>query len=187
MNRMTIATFAAAIALAAPAGLLAEETRCTGTLSGAHDNVVVPQGAVCDLRNAQLNGTVYVQRNGGLTISGRTFINGNVQSEDGGAYVRIVGPSVTVGGNVQIKYNYQASSIQRGTTIHGSFQYVENQGHLFANGAFIGSDFQLFQNSGGASISNNVIRQNMQCKENIPPPQGSGNRAGNKEDQCAGL
>ncbi len=182
-----MAAFTVAAILALPVGLFAEETRCTGTLTGSHDNVVVPQGATCDLRDARLNGSVYVQRSGGLTISGRTFINGNVQSEDGGAYVRIVGPSVTVGGNVQIKYNYQASAIQRGTTIHGSFQYVENSGHLFANGAFIGSDFQLFKNTGGASITSNTIRQNMQCKENTPAPAGGGNRAGNKEDQCSGL
>jgi uncharacterized protein YaiE (UPF0345 family) len=176
-----------ALACSLPAGLLAEETRCTGQLTGSHDNVVVPQGAICSLVNAQLNGSVLVYRGGGVTISGRTYINGNVISEDGGAYVRISGPSVTVGGNVQIKYNFGASAIQKGTVIHGSFQYVENTGPLFATGAFIGSDFQLFNNSGGASISNNTIRQNMQCKENTPAPTGGGNRAGDKEDQCSGL
>jgi hypothetical protein len=71
--------------------------------------------------------------------------------------------------------------------IHGNFQYVENSGPLFASGAFIGSDFQLFSNTGGATLTRNTIRQNMQCKENTPAPVGSGNRAGDKEDQCAGL
>jgi hypothetical protein len=166
---------------------MAEETRCIGVVTGSHDNVVVPQGAVCTLRNAQLNGSVYVNRGGGLTISGRTYINGNVQSEEGGAYVRISGPSVTIGGNVQMKYNYQASSLQPGTTIHGSLQYVENTGYLTVTGVFIGSDLQLFKNTGGAALSRNTIRQNMQCKENVPAPTGSGNRAGDKEDQCARL
>jgi len=45
----------------------------------------------------------------------------------------------------------------------------------------------LAKNSGGASLSSNTIRQNMQCKENIPVPQGGGNRAGDKEDQCENL
>lgn len=175
------------LSLILPAALMAEETRCIGALTGSHDNVVVPQGAVCSLQDARLNGSVTVSRGGALTISGRTHINGNVISEDGGAYVRIIGPSVTVDGNVQIKYNFGASTIQRGTVIHGSFQYVENSGPLFANGAFIGSDFQLFSNTGGATLTRNVIRQNMQCKENTPAPTGSGNRAGDKEDQCAGL
>lgn len=185
--KVTIAAMALAVALFSPMALLAEDTQCSGVLTGSHDNVIVPQSAVCSLRNAKLNGSVYVSQGGGLTISGRTYINGNVISEDGGAYVRIVGPSVVVGGNVQIKNNYQASSIQPGTLIHGNFQYVENSGPLFASGAFIGSDFQLFSNTGGATLTRNTIRQNMQCKENTPAPVGSGNRAGDKEDQCAGL
>ncbi|MBC7924091.1 MAG: hypothetical protein H7039_00390, partial [Bryobacteraceae bacterium] len=140
-----------------------EETRCTGTITGSHDNVVVPQGAVCVLNNADLNGSVYVYRGGGITISGLTYINGNVISEDGGAYVRITGRSVTVGGNVQIKYNYQTSSLHPGTSIQGSLQYVENTGYLSVSGVFIGSDLQLFKNTGGASLTRNTIRQNMQC------------------------
>jgi hypothetical protein len=170
-----------------PAAALAEETTCTGTITGSHDNVVVPQGATCTINDASLNGSVYVQRGGGVTISGRTYINGNVQSEDGGAYVRTTGSSVTIGGNVQIKYNFQSSSFQSGTTIQGSLQYVENTGFLSVSGVFIGSDLQLFSNTGGASLVRNVIRQNMQCKENNPPPTGGRNRAGNKEDQCASL
>lgn len=170
-----------------PVTMFAEETRCDGTIKGSHDNVVVPSGVVCVLNNAQLNGSVYVSRGGGLTITGRTYINGNVQSEDGGAYVRITGPSVTIGGNVQMKYNYQTSSFHPGTAIHGNLQYVENTGYLSVTGVFIGSDLQLFKNSGGAALTRNTIRQNMQCKENIPAPTGSGNRAGDKEDQCSGL
>lgn len=179
--------FILAAGLILPAGLLAEDTQCNGTLQGSHDNVIVPQSAVCNLSNAQLNGSVYVQRNGALTISGRTYINGNVISEDGGRFVRIVGSSVRVGGNVQIKYNYDTSAIQQGTTIGGSLQYVENPGHLFASNVFIGSDLQLFKNTGGATLTRNTIRQNMQCKENVPAPTGSGNVAGDKEDQCKGL
>jgi len=176
-----------AAALSATAMLHAEDTTCTGKLKGSHDNVIVPESAVCELENARLNGSVYVKRNGAITISGRTFVNGNVISEDGGKYVRIVGQSVRVGGNVQIKYNYETSAIQPGTTIRGSLQYVENPGSLFVTGVFIGSDLQLFKNSGGATLTDNTIRQNMQCKENAPAPSGSGNVAGDKEDQCRGL
>jgi hypothetical protein len=173
--------------LSLPAGLLAEDTQCTDRLRGSHDNVIVPSGATCTLENARLNGSVYVSRNGAVTITGRTFINGNVISEDGGRYVRIIGSSVRVGGNVQMKYNYETSAIQPGTTIKGSLQYVENPGALFVTGVFIGSDLQLFKNTGGATLTDNTIRQNMQCKENTPAPQGGGNVAGDKEDQCSGL
>jgi cytoskeletal protein CcmA (bactofilin family) len=179
------AAVVAAMSLSAVAH--AEETRCTGKIRGAHDNVMVPSGATCELENARLNGSVKVERNGALIISGRTFVNGSVISEDGGRYVRIVGQSVRVGGNVQIKYNYETSAIQPGATIRGSLQYVENPGALFLTGAFIGSDLQLFQNTGGLTLTENTIRQNMQCKENTPAPVGGGNVAGNKEDQCSGL
>jgi len=168
-------------------GLYAEDTQCYGVLTGSHDNVIVPSGAVRTLRNASLNGSVYVQRNGAITIAGPTFINGNVISEDGGRYVRINGSNVRVGGNVQVKYNYETSAIQPGTTIQGSLQYVENPGTLFLTGAFIGSDLQPFKNTGGATLTDNTIRQNMQRKENVPAPTGSGNVAGSKEDQCSGL
>lgn len=176
-----------AAALLGAAGLYADDTTCTGPLTGRHDNVIVPSSAVCVLTDARLKGSVYVQRNGAVTISGRTFVNGNVISEDGGRYVRIDGPSVRVGGNVQIKYNYETSALQPGTTIGGSLQYVENPGALFVTGVFIGSDLQLFKNTGGATLTGNTIRQNLQCKENAPAPSGNGNVAGDKEDQCRGL
>lgn len=185
ISKWKIAVFVSVISLSGVA--LADDTTCTGKLRGSHDNVIVPQGANCELDDARLNGSVYVQRNGALVISGRTFVNGNVISEDGGRFVRIVGQSVRVGGNVQIKYNYETSAIQPGATIRGSLQYVENPGSLFVTGVFIGSDLQLFKNTGGATLTDNTIRQNMQCKENIPAPVGGGNRAGNKEDQCSGL
>jgi hypothetical protein len=43
------------------------------------------------------------------------------------------------------------------------------------------------KNSGRLTISFNVIEGALQCKENNPPPQGTANVAGDKEDQCARL
>jgi hypothetical protein len=34
---------------------------------------------------------------------------------------------------------------------------------------------QAFKNTGGVSITRNVIDGNLQCKENRPPPTGGGN------------
>lgn len=184
---MTIKKSLLILTMLVPGALMAEDTQCNGVLKGSHDNVIVPESAVCTLQNARLNGSVYVKRGGALTIQGRTYVNGNVISEDGGRYVRITGTNVRIGGNVQMKYNYDTSAIQPGTTIQGSLQYVENTGALFVTGVFIGSDLQLFKNSGGATLMNNTIRQNMQCKENTPAPSGSGNVAGDKEDQCRSL
>ncbi len=186
---MTIQLMRALItgALVVSIGVQADDTPCTGQLSGNYDNVVVPAGATCQLTDARLEGNVKVEPNGALILSGRTFIQGNVQSEDGGRYVRILGPSVRIGGNIQIKKNYEASAIQPGATIEGNVQYEDNSGSLFAAGAFIGGDLQAFKNTGGLTLTRNTIRQNLQCKENAPAPTGSANSAGSKEDQCRGL
>ena len=55
------------------------------------------------------------------------------------------------------------------------------------SGVFIRGDLQVFKNTGGILLTDNTIRQNLQCKENLPRPTGSGNRAGSKEDQCRRL
>jgi hypothetical protein len=47
--------------------------------------------------------------------------------------------------------------------------------------------FQNNQTAGVFDISTNSVRQNLQCVDNAPAPIGSGNRAGDLEDQCAAL
>ena len=184
MNKaiMTLALFATL----SPLALRADDTICRGTVTGNHENVIVPDGATCTISNARIDGNVEVKTGAALTVNGPTYIGGNVQSE-GSRFVRLSGSGVTVPGDVQIKKAYEASGIQPGTNIYGNFQYEENTGFLFVSGSFVRGDFQFFKNSGGASIVNNTIRQNMQCKENSPAPSGSGNSAGDKEDQCSVL
>jgi hypothetical protein len=43
------------------------------------------------------------------------------------------------------------------------------------------------ENLGGALLYTNRIVGNLQCKQNQPAPDGSGNIAALKEDQCVGL
>ena len=51
----------------------------------------------------------------------------------------------------------------------------------------MGGSLQAFKNYGGVALNRNRIKGNLQCKENIPAPTGSGNQAASKEDQCARL
>ena len=51
----------------------------------------------------------------------------------------------------------------------------------------ISSDLQFESNGARIVARNNMIVENLQCKENNPPPTGGGNTAGDKEDQCAAL
>ncbi len=169
------------------AGLRPQNTLCTSTLTGLHDNVVVPEGATCALLDATVSGNVEVKRSGAVTIAGKTTIRGNVQS-DAGRYVRVFGSMVTIGGNVEIKKAVEWSGYEAGTQILGNFQYEENSGTLLANGGVIHRNFQFSKNTGSGTISGNMIHQNLECKENVPGPVGGGNVvAGNKEGQCAGL
>ena len=165
--------------------LQAGDTICNTALSGgSYENILVPSFATCTILNAQVDGNVLVQPGGAVTISGRTYIDGNVQS-DGGRFVRLLGRGVTVNGDVQIKKSTKTSTIQPGTSILGNLQFEENSGFLAVTSSFIAGDLQFFKNSGGGTFVNNTIRQNLQCKENNPPPTGGGNRVGgSKEDQC---
>jgi hypothetical protein len=162
----------------------AEEINCIGTLRGSFDNVNVPPGRNCTLTDSHVKGTVYVRGNASVSVY-RTVVLGNIQAE-GARFVRLYGSGVFVNGSVQIKYGTQASTINPGTRIGGSVQYVENSGFLKIMGTNVGQDVQVFENEGGASIYSNIINGNLQCKQNAPPPTGDNNRVGgNKEDQCA--
>ena len=59
---------------------------------------------------------------------------------------------------------------------------------LSAGGNRVGGNMQVFKNGRDATITNNTIDGNLQCKENPSAPFGGNNIVqGNKEDQCAEL
>ena len=179
---VVMSALAAATTLAsAPA--LAEEFRCTGAVGAvALDNLFVPDGASCVLDRTRLNGSIVVGRGATLRASG-VSVNGNVQAE-GAAFVGVAGRSM-IGGSVQIVQG-GGGSIER-SRINGDVQFESNTGPVAAAGNTIGGSLQAFQNMGGATFNNNRMNGNMQCKENIPAPTGSGNVSPSKEDQCARL
>jgi hypothetical protein len=56
------------VLVAAP-GAAANDTSCTGTLTGTHDNVVVPQGAICVLNAAMVRGNVKALQDSRLAVN----------------------------------------------------------------------------------------------------------------------
>ena len=58
---------------------------------------------------------------------------------------------------------------------------------MVANNNTVEANLQAVQNEGGVELTGNTIAENLQCKENNPPPTGGGNTAGDREDQCANL
>lgn len=142
----------------------AEERACRGSIGAVTlDNVRVPAGATCTLTGTVLKGTLKVEKGATLNAT-RVRVNGNVQAEE---HRFVTLRSSTVGGSIQLKQG-------GGTTLRSNR---------------VKGDVQLFTNrSGTKTVSYNRIDGNLQCKENVPAPVGTGNvLGGNKEDQCRRL
>lgn len=144
-------------------------------------NVAVPAGARCELRATRLTGNLELGPGAGVD-SWNADIAGSVQG-DGPGVVQLSGGSV--GGSVQAQR--AAAATLAGTRIGGSVQFEAATGLLWLQNLVVTGDIQLFGNRGGAVLNDNSAGGNLQCKENMPAPSGSGNRASSKEDQCSAL
>jgi hypothetical protein len=174
----------AAALLAAPAGALAEETVCRGSLGAVTvDNLRVPDGATCSLDGTTVKGTAKVETAATLRAANVRVI-GNVQGENA-ARVRVT--ASRVGGSVQVEQGGGAEVSD--THVDADIQLDANDGatqRLLRNR--VGGNVQVVANRGGVEITRNVIDGNLQCKENVPAPTGAGNVVhGSAEDQCSGL
>lgn len=182
-HRLIAVGLALWLAVGTAAVARADDTLCRGTLGAVSvDNLKVPDKAKCTLNGTRVKGNIIVGTGATLTAKSVT-VDGNLQAE--GAQSVTVSGNTTVGGSVQIKQGGSASL--SGLRINGDLQLESNRGRLTATSNRIGGNLQVFQNTGGVKLTNNQIAENMQCKENKPAPTGSGNTAGDKEDQCSGL
>jgi thermitase len=189
MRPLILAPLAAILALtlwmAGSRPLQAEEIVCQSALSNVTvDNLRVPPNQTCTLTNVRAEGTVKVETNATLEATDVVII-GNLQA-DGATLVKVFGAS-HIGGSIQIKQG-RAAEIDS-AKVNADIQLESNLGPLVVLGNEVGGNVQVFQNrEGGATISNNTIDGNLQCKENNPAPVGSGNVVkGSAEDQCASL
>jgi hypothetical protein len=194
----------------APSNNSSSDTRCTGTLTGTFDNVVVPSGATCTLQGATVNGNVNALENARLFVSA-TQVRGNVEG-DKASVVQVTGG--TVGGNIQIKEGNSPSdlgaAVTGGTVVttgdiqiekmrtsrvlvsgarveKGNIQITENDAStsLEILGNTVAQNLQVFKNRGGNKVvSSNTAGQAIQCKENTSPFTGGPNAAGETEAQC---
>lgn len=168
--------------LARGATVQAADYQCTGSLGAIHvDNLIVPQNASCTLNGTVVNGNVTIRTN--ATLNAYDLQVNNDVKADGATSVSIHAGS-SVGGNLQIAHS-GAADIQS-VDIRHNMVFNENDKSLNAANNTIGGTLQATKNTGGVSINSNTIDDNLQCKENVPPPVGSGNIVGgNMEDQCA--
>ncbi|MGG5751809.1 hypothetical protein ACQ3I4_04185 [Zafaria sp. Z1313] len=131
----------------------------------------------------------------------RTHVKGDVQAKQASSvhvlYARVWGNVQTertvgtlkvfkswVDGDIQTKYQAVHTD---GTTVNGNIQHEEGRtGWIVRNS--VRGDIQVFKNRGQQRVSFNIVRGNLQCKENSPRPVGGKNKvSGSKEDQCRTL
>jgi hypothetical protein len=164
------------VKVARGARLYANGARIDGNIQ-AEDALVVNTAD-----NTFVDGDVQVKRRASVSIL-NTIIDGNLQIEEGGT--SLLAADSRVNGDLQVK-KANSAGIAR-VFVRGNIQLEENRGALASERADVRGDFQVFKNSGGVVLTANTIAQSLQCKENSPAPTGSGNVAGEKEEQCRGL
>ena len=229
MNRITLSLVAASFALGCSDGAtvarsLAPEDasslatgsggdiRCSGTRTGTFDNVTVPVGATCTLRNSTVQGNLMALENARLYVFSTT-VRGNIQGDkarivqvtggrvDGDIQIvqgtspgalgaSVTGGTVVTGGDIQIEKMSTGRVIVSDARVNnGNIQIVENNTstrlEIVRNRT--GGNMQVFKNRGAGQkiVRGNTVAQDLQCKENTHPFIGGPNTAGDKEDQCA--
>ena len=154
---------------------------------------------------------MWIANGGSLTVMGGS-VGGNLTVETGQTVFNI-GPSTTVGNNLQI-LGLPANSVQSticgvtvgnnlqfqssaapvaiglntaacpGNTIKGNLQVQTNSGAIVVNGNTVSGNLNDSDNTGPDQVLNNKIGGDLQCQGNSSIT-GSGNTAGSKKGQCA--
>jgi hypothetical protein len=207
--RRLLALFAlltSAVVLVVAPGAAAGDTPCIGTVTGAHDNVVVPPGATCLLTGATVRGIVFAMADSKLAVSGSSVLGSaegrradsvvvanstvreNVNIFEGGpAALPVIGPfSCTVATNV-------CEAAVLGSTVTGNVHIEKVTGSVRVGSILIptlGAPFpngnvQVYDNIVPAGddlvVANNSVAQNIQVYKN----RGAGNKTvtGNNADE----
>lgn len=164
---------------------LHDPTQCVGTLTGAHDNVVVPPMTSCLINpGTQIKGNI--KNYGDLLVLGPgTNIGGSVDSEPGndtdlignGARGITVGGDVHVKGAIPIGADVELNMVH----LHGNFWFEQNDSTLRIINNTIGGNVKAEKNTRPGTITNNVVGGNIECKENNPPIVAGANMVGGQQ------
>jgi hypothetical protein len=178
-SRLTLAAAPALPAGAAPGPTLPYACGNVALGSARSGEIEVPAGQVCVLQGSVVDGNIKLNRGSVLDARDVTVI-GNLQAE-AAASVLLAGAS-RVTGSVQSKQGRRATIV--GARIGGDLQLDAHSDALLAVGNQVGGNIQVVGNRGGVTLDDNRTNGNLQCKENLPAPRGSGNTAASIEDQC---
>ena len=169
-----------------------------GTVTGTHDNVVVPSGAICFIFGATINGNVEAE-SGALKLNiASSTVTGNIEAD--GVLGDVIVNVVTVSGDVQIKNSGGSPSDLVnvvGVTIGGDLEMENNTGFRVGGWTnLITGNFEFNGNisTGGSQpsiVSDNTVGENLECSGNTPVasdfPFGINTVTGAAEGECATL
>jgi DUF4097 and DUF4098 domain-containing protein YvlB len=147
----------------------ADDTICTGVVTGPHDNVVVPPGAFCTLQGAQVMGNVKVLEDATLQANA-SRIEGNVQGDKSrGVLLQF---QTQVEGDFQVKGGSQSAAGTTGfdilTRVGGDAKVEENQGRTFIDAATVGGDIHVLKSTGFIEVEFNTVGGNVKIEDNVP-------------------
>ena len=152
-----------------------DDTECTTTLvGGTYDNVVVPDGEVCFLIDATVDGNVDALK-GSIFLMLRGTVDGNISgSEADGVFVNQV---TLPNGNVQIVKSADFSVVQLSILEKGNIKVEENNADgrgTRVRGNDVAQNIQVYKNAGLAvRVFDNDAGESIQCFDNIlPDPPG---------------
>ena len=211
---------------------VADDTRCTGFLTGTFQNLIVPENETCILHSSLVLGNLKALPNSRLfadsdeirgnvegdkadlvevydnpATPGRSLVGGNIQAHEGNEGVLVCGTELPRG-NIQVqKFAGPDTFVLIGDDGHcrarqdfgggniltkGNIKVEENTVGVFIGDALgiddnrVGQNLQVVKNRGPGSktVNRNTGPGNLQCFENLPPFNGSGNTFPREEGQC---
>lgn len=217
MKRLLLAVVLLAALLLTPAQARGgNDATCVGVLVGTFDNVEVPPGAECSLRDSVVRGNLKALEGARLFVFD-SQIAGNIQGDKANVvqvFDSLVGGNIEVvefgdailpgvviegvalpGGSIAIakgdRGGFGDVFVVANTLPKGNLKLEANTSDFFSLVAdnTVGGDAQIFKNRGSDTflVAFNLVGQNLQCKENGRLFSAEGNAVGdNAEDQCAG-
>jgi hypothetical protein len=177
MKRFVVASIVAVcVALAGAPSALAAQTECDGAFTGTADNVVVPEGAHCEMDGATITGNVLVRSDASLRAS-FTEIGGNVKGIDSSWVCLQFGS--TAGGNFDVTGGDLGTTtgFDITTSVGGNAKVRQNAGLTFIDAATVGGNVDVSNNTGNLEIEHNTIGGNVKIDNNVVPVEYTGGPA----------
>jgi YVTN family beta-propeller protein len=184
---------------------------CNGIYNGTFNgNLTVSAGQDCVFLKGKITGNVNLV-GGNFALNG-SAVGGNLTVNGGGTYT--LGPTATVGGNLQIQnippgsannsvcgatvygnmlLNNDGTAVQigstaplfcAGNTVGGNLEAVDNSNSTLMFDNSVGGNMSVLDNTGPVDVVGNIVRGNLLCQNNPKLVMGGNTAGGHITGQC---